>query len=128
MSPLKEPCRAITKFKAQFKIIELIEERPVLTAGYKCVIHLHTAIEECEISQLLEVRNLKTKKVEQKPKFARQDNVLTCVITLARPVALDAFTGCEKLGRFTLRDEGITIGIGKVTSLPAEKDDKKGKK
>ena len=33
LCPLKEPCRAIPKFKAQFKILELPEGRPVMTAG-----------------------------------------------------------------------------------------------
>ena len=34
LCPVKEPCRAIPKFKAQFKILELPEGRPVMTAGY----------------------------------------------------------------------------------------------
>lgn len=123
LCPFKEPCKAVVKFKAQFKITELVEERPVLTAGYKCIIHFHTAIEDCEISKLLEVMILHPKKrVEKNPKFARQGNVLTCVITLDRKAALDSFTGCEKLARFTLRDEGHTIGIGKITALAAEKE------
>ncbi len=33
LCPVKEPARAVIKFKAQFKIIELVEERPILTAG-----------------------------------------------------------------------------------------------
>jgi len=44
----------VQKFKARFKIIELTEERPVITAGYKLMGHFHTACEECEITKLVE--------------------------------------------------------------------------
>ena len=33
LCPLKEPAKAVIRFKAQFKILELVEERPILTAG-----------------------------------------------------------------------------------------------
>merc|ERR1719296_58321 len=46
MGPIKNPCLAVRKFKAQLRIQELTEERPVLTAGYRCVIHFHCATEE----------------------------------------------------------------------------------
>jgi len=122
LCPQIEPARALEKFKAQFKILDLVEERPILTAGYRCVIHFHTAVEDCEITKLTECITLgKTKKIEKNPKFAKINDVLSCIITLDRRAALDAFTGCEKLGRFTLRDEGRTIGIGKITDLPKEK-------
>jgi len=122
LCPLKEPARAVIKFKAQFKILELVEERPILTAGYKCVIHFHTAIEDCEVSKLVECMTLAPKKkVEKNPKFARAGNVLTCIISLERKATLDSAANCEKLARFTLRDEGITIGIGRILELPAEK-------
>lgn len=120
--PLKDPTsRAVKKFKAQFKIIELVEGRPVLTAGYRCVVHFHTAIEDCEISKLLDTTLVtgKEKKKTQNPKFAKVDMILTCIITMDRPSALDSFSNCEKMGRFTLRDEGITVGIGKILELPA---------
>eukprot|EP00971_Amphidinium_carterae_P228770 4538251-Amphidinium_carterae.1 len=57
--------------KAQLQVLELPEERPVLTAGYRAVMHVHVAIEvlfehmrapECEILKLYEAR---TKKDQQ---------------------------------------------------------------
>lgn len=121
LSELREPCRVVTKFKAQLQVIELPEERPVLTSGYKAVIHVHTAIEECEILKLYETISLKDKKKEKNPRFCRENTILTCSISLARSCAVDVFTGVQQLGRFTLRDEGRTIAIGKITELPAEK-------
>jgi len=60
--PIVDPVRAVTKFKAKIQVLELSEERPVLTAGYKAVIHCHVAIEECEIFKLYECTDPKTRK------------------------------------------------------------------
>lgn len=118
LCPLHRPLRAVKTIKCEFRLIELVEERPVLTNGYGCVIHMHTATEECEITKLLEVKRAHTGQVVKKPQFAKQDDFLTCMIKLKQSTAVDSFHHCEKLGRFTLRDEGVTIGIGKIIELP----------
>jgi len=121
LSPISDPVRAVTKFKAQLQVLELPEERPVMTAGLKAVMHAHVANEECEITKLYESINMKDRKKQKNPTFVREGMAVICSITLSRSVALDAFTGAEQLGRFTLRDEGRTIAIGKITELPKEK-------
>jgi peptide chain release factor subunit 3 len=121
MCPLPKPVRVVTKFKAQLQVIELAEERPVMTAGYKAVLHIHTATEECEVSKLTESMSMTSKKKEKNPRFVRENTVLWCVIQIARPTAFDAFSVTPQLGRFTLRDEGRTIAIGKVIELPKDK-------
>jgi len=121
MAEQSNPVKVVSKFKAQLQVIELPEERPVLTSGYKAVMHAHVAAEECEILKLYESMSMKDRKKEKNPRFVRIDQVVTCSISLARPTALDAFTGVQQLGRFTLRDEGRTIAIGKITELPKEK-------
>jgi len=126
LCPALEPVRVVSKFKAMLQLIELPEERPVLTSGYKAVIHIHVACEECEILKLYECTSLKDRKKEKNPKFCRENSAVVCSIHLNRPTAVDVFSGVAQLGRFTLRDEGKTIAIGKVTELPnPEKDGKK---
>lgn len=120
-----EPARTVTKFKAQLQVIELSEERPVLTSGYRAVLHVHVANEECEILKLYESIDMKTKRKEKNPRFVREGSVVTCSISLARSVACDVFSGVSQLGRFTLRDEGRTIAIGKITELPKMEEVKK---
>jgi peptide chain release factor subunit 3 len=39
------------------------------------------------------------------------------LIETTAPVCVERFTDYPQLGRFTLRDEGRTIAIGKVTKL-----------
>merc|ERR1712232_880787 len=79
-----KPIPVVTKFKAQLKITELPEERPVLTSGYKCILHVHVASEECEIIKLYDVMYLADKKKEEKPKYVRENSVVTCTIKLER--------------------------------------------
>lgn len=120
LCPQIDPVRAITKFKAQLQILELPEERPVLTAGYKAVIHAHVAIEECEIFKLYESTDPKKKpplNKQKSPSFIREGMAAICSISLARPTAVDIFSSTATLGRFTLRDEGRTIAIGRITEL-----------
>ena len=41
-----------------------------------------------------------------------------CRISVEKPLCIESFQDYPALGRFTLRDEGRTIAIGKVIKLP----------
>eukprot|EP00746_Dinoflagellata_sp_MGD_P137099 gnl/MRDRNA2_/MRDRNA2_70927_c0_seq1.p1 gnl/MRDRNA2_/MRDRNA2_70927_c0~~gnl/MRDRNA2_/MRDRNA2_70927_c0_seq1.p1 ORF type:complete len:568 (+),score=132.99 gnl/MRDRNA2_/MRDRNA2_70927_c0_seq1:59-1762(+) len=115
---VKNQVRSVSKIKAQLQIVELPEERPVLTAGFQAILHVHTAREECEIVRLLERINVQKKTKEPNPKFAREGWVVTCMLKFAKEMPVDTFAGCSQLGRFTLRDGPKTIAVGKITELP----------
>jgi len=119
----KVPIPVVSKFKATIHVIELGPDRPVMTSGYVAVMHAHTTSEECEILKLYETMVIQTKKKEKNPQFARPDSVVVCSIKLARPTSLDTFTSSPQLGRFTLRVDGRTIAIGKITELPKSAGD-----
>ena len=53
------PC--VTYFDAQLQILDLLEHKAIFTAGYKAILHLHSLVEECEITRLLAQVNVKTK-------------------------------------------------------------------
>jgi len=114
------PCQ--TKFEAQVVILELLSHKSIFTAGYNAVIHIHTAVEECNIVVLLEQLDKKTgQSVKKKPQFVKSGCVVRCVIECAQPICLELFSKVPQLGRFTLRDEGKTVAIGKVTALGPRK-------
>ena len=71
---------------------------------------LVTCVIECE--QPVRSRSLSTA-------FRVSPLRLTCVTTSCPTwqVCIEAFEQCPQLGRFTLRDEGKTIGIGKCLAL-----------
>lgn len=84
-----DPTPVVHTFETQLAILELLEHKPILSAGYKAkpylavaacgpltraltrlclprqaVIHIHCLIEECEVTKLVSVLDTKTK--EQK--------------------------------------------------------------
>jgi len=58
---------------------------------------------------------------KKKPKFVKNGALVRCVLECAQPVCLELFSDFPQLGRFTLRDEGKTIAVGKITALGPKK-------
>jgi peptide chain release factor subunit 3 len=117
LCPAVDPLPPVRRFKAQVLVTELLEARPLITAGYNAILHVHTSVEECQIMKLYECTDMKTKKKEMKPRFAKEGNLLVCGIEVVQPVGVAAFGETPQLGRFTLRDEGKTIAIGKILEV-----------
>lgn len=110
-------CPVATRFIAQVMVVELLEHRPLLTAGYCCVFHSHTVSEECQIVKLHEVVDKATKRKKLNPLFVKGNSMVVCEIQVAQSVCLETFAKLPQLGRFTLRDESKTIVIGKVLEI-----------
>jgi peptide chain release factor subunit 3 len=51
-------------------------------------------------------------------KFVKSGSVAIVRIKVEKPICAELFENVPQLGRFTLRDEGRTIAIGKITKLP----------
>ncbi|EFJ40194.1 elongation factor-like protein [Volvox carteri f. nagariensis] len=117
LSSIKNPVPMVTQFEAQLVIVELLEHNPIFTVGYKSVLHIHTACEECEVSKLIAEIDPKTKE-QKKVKYIKSGGICICRITVDKPICIESFADVPSLGRFTLRDEGRTIAIGKVVKLP----------
>lgn len=109
------PCPVATKILAYVKVMELLEHRPLLTAGYTCVMHVHTAREEVMLGKILESSDGKKKKAN--PQFVKSDCLVSIEIMLSKPMCMEEYEVCSQLGRFTLRDEGRTIAAGRVTKV-----------
>lgn len=54
------------------------------------------------------------RKSRKPPQFAKRGQKIVARLETAAPVCVERFTDYPQLGRFTLRDEGKTIAIGKV--------------
>lgn len=109
----------VSKFAAQLAIIDLLPHKAVISAGYNAVMHVHTANEEISIGKLLRFYDKKTKQPTKKPPvFVVKGDLVEAIIELNRPICVEEFETLQQLGRFTLRDEGRTIAIGKITKIP----------
>lgn len=43
------------------QLLDLLEHKSIFTAGYKAVLHIHSLVEECEITKLISIMDMKTK-------------------------------------------------------------------
>ncbi|XP_056143135.1 G1 to S phase transition 1, like [Lampris incognitus] len=113
-------CHSGRTFDAQ---IVIIEHRSIICPGYNAVLHIHTCIEEVQITALICLVDKKTgEKSKTRPRFVKQDQVCIARLRTAGTICLETFKEFPQMGRFTLRDEGKTIAIGKVLKLVAERD------
>uniref|UniRef100_A0A8C8K0C4 Tr-type G domain-containing protein n=1 Tax=Oncorhynchus tshawytscha TaxID=74940 RepID=A0A8C8K0C4_ONCTS len=113
-------CHSGRTFDAQ---IVIIEHKSIICPGYNAVLHIHTCIEEVQITALICLVDKKTgEKSKTRPRFVKQDQVCIARLRCAGTICLETFKDFPQMGRFTLRDEGKTIAIGKVLKLVPEKD------
>ncbi len=119
------PTRKTLSFEATISVTELLAHKPLITAGYTCMLHCHTISVPCQISKLRALADKKSKaaaaegKRARKPKFLKKGAVADVKIKVAQTVAVETYKDFSQLGRFTLRDEGKTIAIGKITKIKA---------
>jgi len=115
--------RGVKMFEAQLAILDLLEHKALFTAGYKCVMHCHTLTEEVEVVKLVHQIDPKTKlPCNKRCPFVKSGSIVVCrIATQSGSVLIEKFSDYPQLGRFTLRDEGKTIAIGKVTDFAKKK-------
>eukprot|EP01120_Amphizonella_sp_Union-15-10_P013763 TRINITY_DN6479_c0_g1_i4.p1 TRINITY_DN6479_c0_g1~~TRINITY_DN6479_c0_g1_i4.p1 ORF type:complete len:584 (-),score=124.60 TRINITY_DN6479_c0_g1_i4:139-1890(-) len=106
----------VSEFVGQVMIIDLPTHTPVLTNGYKAVIHMHTSVEDCTFQNILAVIDRKTGQ-KSRTRYVKGRALVDVHISLAQPVCMTTFADVNIMGRFTLRDADKTIGFGKVLKL-----------
>ncbi|KKY24392.1 putative eukaryotic peptide chain release factor gtp-binding subunit [Phaeomoniella chlamydospora] len=114
----KRPVHYVSSFEAQIVILEL---KSILSAGFNCVLHIHTAIEEVTFDALLHKLEKGTgRKSKKPPAFAAKGQTVIARLAItgaSGSVCVEKFEDYPQMGRFTLRDQGQTIAIGKITKL-----------
>ena len=114
----KRPVHCVTAFEAQIRLLEL---KSILSAGFNCVLHVHSATEEVTFAALLHKLEAKTNRKSKKPPgFAKAGMNIIARLEItggAGSVCVERFEDYPQMGRFTLRDQGQTIAIGKITKL-----------
>ncbi|KAJ7904492.1 P-loop containing nucleoside triphosphate hydrolase protein, partial [Mycena olivaceomarginata] len=111
----QRPIHAVRQFQAELAILE---HKSIICAGYSAVMHIHTLSEEVTLPALLHYFDKATgRKSRKPPQFAKRGQKIVALIEATAPVCVERFADYPQLGRFTLRDEGRTIAIGKITKL-----------
>jgi peptide chain release factor subunit 3 len=115
------PCRAVDKIICQIGLLDMPENTRIMTAGFQAIFHAHCCEEECTIVKIFETINGKGQS-NKGARFATVGMKVVCMIELARSVCVETFDSMPFLGRFTLRTEGKTVAIGKITKVPPKKE------
>ncbi|PVU92570.1 hypothetical protein BB559_003690 [Furculomyces boomerangus] len=107
-------CPGTTTFDAQ---IVIVDAKNIITGGYGAVLHIHAVTEEVVLSELLHAMDKKGRKSRVPPKFVKKGMSCIARFTTLQPICVERFKDFPQLGRFTLRDEGKTIAIGKIVKI-----------
>uniref|UniRef100_A0A7S1LNI0 GTP-eEF1A C-terminal domain-containing protein n=1 Tax=Alexandrium catenella TaxID=2925 RepID=A0A7S1LNI0_ALECA len=113
-----DPVRAVTRLTAMMDVLELPQDRPLLTVGSRAVVHVHAVTSDCEILQISQVTNLSTGEVEQKPRHVRANHRARFTLSLFKALPVDEY--CEGRGRLSLlamRTDGRTIAVGRAMEV-----------
>jgi peptide chain release factor subunit 3 len=102
----KRPVHNVSAFEAQIVLLDL---KSILSAGFNCVMHVHSATEEVTFAKLLHKLEKGTNRRSKKaPGFATKGMSIIArleVIGGAGAVCVERFEDYPQLGRFTLRDQ-----------------------
>ncbi|KAF4424860.1 hypothetical protein FACUT_10185 [Fusarium acutatum] len=102
----KRLVHTVAEFEAQIRILEL---KSILTAGFNCVLHVHSAIEEVTFAALLhKLQKGTNRKSKNPPTHAKKGDSIIArmqVIGGAGAVCVEKFEDYPQMGRFTLRDQ-----------------------
>lgn len=102
----KRPVHCVNAFEAQIALLEL---KSILSAGFNCVLHVHSAIEEVTFAALLHKLEKGTgRKSKKPPPFGKQGMSIIArleIISAAGKVCVEKYEDYPQMGRFTLRDQ-----------------------
>ena len=107
----QRPVHCVSAFEAQIALLEL---KSILSAGFNCVLHVHSAIEEVTFAALLHKLEKGTgRKSKRPPAFGKQGMSIIArleVIGGAGRVCVEKYEDYAQMGRFTLRDQ-VSIDV-----------------
>ena len=121
LSYLDRPTKRSCLFEAQVAVLDLLEHKPILAMGYEAMLHVHVLTTECTLTNIVSGIDKNTgKNSDKKPRFLKSNDFAIVRFRLQQSVAIETFKEHPALGRFTIRDEGKTICIGKIIKIKEE--------
>ncbi|MCD6111522.1 MAG: translation elongation factor EF-1 subunit alpha [Thermoplasmata archaeon] len=93
--------------------IVVLQHPSVITAGYTPVFHCHTAQVACRFEELLQKLDPRTGQVkEENPNFIKTGEIAVVKLRPTRPMVIERVQDIPQLGRFAIRDMGVTVAAG----------------
>lgn len=104
------PPTVAKEFTAQ---IVVLQHPSAISAGYTPVFHCHTAQVACTITEIKAKLDPRTGSVkEQNPAFIKTGDAAIISVRPTKPMVIEKVKEIPQLGRFAIRDMGMTIAAG----------------
>lgn len=112
---VSKPPVVAEEFTAQ---IVVLQHPSAITIGYTPVLHCHTAQVAGTITAILKKLDPKTGQVAaENPDFIKAGDAAIVTIKPAKPLCIEKVKDIPQLGRFAIRDMGMTIAAGMVQDI-----------
>jgi elongation factor 1-alpha len=93
--------------------IMVLNHPSVMTAGYTPVFHCHTAQVACTIEEIKQKLDPRTGAVvEENPEFIKTGDAAVIKVRPTKPMVIEPAKEFPQLGRFAIRDMGMTVAAG----------------
>ncbi|WP_406660985.1 translation elongation factor EF-1 subunit alpha [Methanolobus sp. ZRKC3] len=113
--PSEVPPSVADEFSAQ---IVVLQHPSAITVGYTPVFHCHTAQTACTLMSIDKKLDPKTGQVkEENPTYIKAGDAAIVTIKPTRPMVIEPIKEIPQLGRFAIRDMGMTIAAGMCISV-----------
>jgi len=102
--------------------VMVIQHPSAITVGYTPVIHAHTAQVACRFDQILQKIDQRSGQViEENPDFIKKGESMIAKLVPLKPMVIESYKKFPQLGRFAVRDMGMTVAVGIVTKVTKRK-------
>jgi len=113
--PIDKPPTIVDEFTAQ---IVVLRHPSAITVGYTPVFHAHTAQCACTFIELVKTINPASGAVlAEKPEFIKTGDAAIVKLKPLQPLVLEKASEFPPLGRFAIRDSGVTVAAGIVMDI-----------
>ncbi len=113
--PVENPPTVAVDFTGQ---IMVIQHPTAITVGYTPVVHAHTAQVACRFDQILKKLDQRTgQTVQENPDFVKKGESMIAKLVPLKPLVVEKYKEIPQLGRFAVRDMGITVAVGIVLDV-----------
>jgi len=112
------PPTVAEEFTAQ---IVVLQHPSVITVGYTPVFHAHTAQVACTFAEIQKKLNPATGEVlEENPDFIKAGDAAIVKLIPTKPMVIENVREIPQLGRFAIRDMGMTVAAGMCIDVKAK--------
>jgi elongation factor 1 alpha-like protein len=111
----RTPVPVAQKFTAQIATLPAME-LPIIK-GTQFSLHMHSLDVAVHCSKLVAITDTAGEVQRLKPRCIPADTIAHIVLTAEKPICVERYGDCRTLGRFVLRQKGVSAAVGFVLSI-----------